>query len=60
MTVNVDHMRRDAFYLFKSAISCIQSPQCSKEDVDMALRNAAKAVEKLAQYEASAWPGGEV
>lgn len=59
MTVNYDHMRRDAFYLFKSAISCIQSPQCSKDDVDMAMRNAVKAMDKLKQFDATFAPDGD-
>lgn len=54
--MKVDHLRRDAFYLLKSAVTCIQSADCTQDDVDMALRNINKATAKLEDYEASTWP----
>lgn len=54
--MNVDHFRRDAFYMLKSAVSCIQSPECSKDDVDMAIRNVQRGLAKLEDFENAKWP----
>jgi hypothetical protein len=54
--MKVDHLRRDAFYLLKSAVTCIQSADCTQDDVDMALRNIGKATTKLEEYESVTWP----
>lgn len=44
---NPDHIRRDSFFLLKAAVTCVQSTECSDDDIEAALYNIDKARSKL-------------
>jgi hypothetical protein len=47
---NIEHTRRDAYFLLRSAMSLIQSPSPNLEDLDTALDLTDRAQEKIAAY----------
>ena len=47
---NIEHTRRDAYFMLKSAISLIQNPEPALEDLETALDLTDRAQEKIGKY----------